>query len=188
MPPTGAQLRHAIMRNFGGMQEFNPYLEFKKRLPETISQAEMSLTPESVCFLIHMDHICDRICENRPPCKICTLEIRAFERGHVVLDPNFFLLCHCNPGSFSYIVVEFDSHQRFRSSAVAGNMQPIRAPRYSLVYTAKNLIPIQGRKRARYGTELQYRYVQLGQSHCIFCMGSALQLESTCNPSVGSRP
>ena len=34
--------------------------------------------------------ICDRICENRPPCKICTLEIRAFERGHVVLDPNFF--------------------------------------------------------------------------------------------------
>ena len=31
-------------------------------------------------------------------------------------------------------------------------------------------------------------YVQLGQSHCIFCMGSALQLESTCNPSVGSRP
>ena len=33
---------------------------------------------------------CDRICENRPPCKICTLEIRAFERGHVVLDPNFF--------------------------------------------------------------------------------------------------
>ena len=34
--------------------------------------------------------ICDRICENRPPCKICTLEIRAFEHGHVVLDPNFF--------------------------------------------------------------------------------------------------
>ena len=56
------------------------------------------------------------------------------------------------------------------------------------LYTAKNLIPIRGRKRARYGTELQYRYVQLGQSHCIFCMGSALQLESTCNPSVGSRP
>ena len=55
-------------------------------------------------------------------------------------------------------------------------------------YTAKNLIPIRGRKRARYGTELQYRYVQLGQSHCIFCMGSVLQLESTCNPSVGSRP
>ena len=53
-------------------------------------------------------------------------------------------------------------------------------------YTAKNLIPIRGRKRARYGT-VQYRYVQLGQSHCIFCMGSALQLESTCNPSVGSR-
>ena len=57
-----------------------------------------------------------------------------------------------------------------------------------LWYTAKSLIPIRGRKRARYGTELQYRYVQLGQSHCIFCMGSALQLESTCNPSVDSRP
>ena len=36
--------------------------------------------------------ICDRICENRPPCKICTLEIRAFECGHVVLDPNFFII------------------------------------------------------------------------------------------------
>ena len=35
-------------------------------------------------------YICDRICENRPPCKICTLEIWALERGHVVLDPNFF--------------------------------------------------------------------------------------------------
>ena len=23
--------------------------------------------------------ICDRICENRPPCEVCTLEIRAFE-------------------------------------------------------------------------------------------------------------
>ena len=55
------------------------------------------------------------------------------------------------------------------------------------MYTAKNLIPIRGHKRARYGTELQYQYIQLGQSHCIFCMGSALQLESTCNPSVGSR-
>ena len=38
-------------------------------------------------------------------------------------------------------------------------------------YTAKNLIPIRGRKRARYGTELQYRYVQLGQSHCLFVWG-----------------
>ena len=35
-------------------------------------------------------YICDRICENRPPCKICTLEIRAFECSHVVLDPNIF--------------------------------------------------------------------------------------------------
>ena len=33
--------------------------------------------------------ICDRICENRPPYKIRTLEIRAFECGRVVLDPNF---------------------------------------------------------------------------------------------------
>ena len=33
-PPTGAQLRHAIMRNFGGMQEFNPYLEFEERLSD----------------------------------------------------------------------------------------------------------------------------------------------------------
>ena len=64
----------------------------------------------------------------------------------------------------------------------------INGPRGFDLYTAKNLIPIRGRKRARYGMELQYRYVQLGQSHCIFCMGSALQLESTCNPSVGSRP
>ena len=38
----------------------------------------------------------------------------------------------------------------------------------STVNTAKNFIPIRGRKRARYGTELQYRYVQLRQSHCIF--------------------
>ena len=61
-------------------------------------------------------------------------------------------------------------------------------PPWAGPYTAKNVIPIRRRKRARYGTELQYRYVHLGQSHCIFCMGSALQLESTCNPSVGSRP
>ena len=33
---------------------------------------------------------CDQICENRPPCKICTLEIWAFEHGHLVVDPNFF--------------------------------------------------------------------------------------------------
>ena len=59
---------------------------------------------------------------------------------------------------------------------------------YVVLYTAKNVIPIRGRKRAQYGMELQYRYVHLGQSHCIFCMGSALQLESTCNPSVCSRP
>ena len=41
-------------------------------------------------------------------------------------------------------------------------------------YTAKYLIPIRGRKRARYGTELQYRYVQLGQSHCFFLYGVCL--------------
>ena len=35
-------------------------------------------------------YICDRICENRPPCKKCTLEIWVLECGHVVLDPNFF--------------------------------------------------------------------------------------------------
>ena len=38
-------------------------------------------------------------------------------------------------------------------------------------YTAKNLIPIRGRKRARYGTDLRYRYVQLGQSLVIFVWG-----------------
>jgi len=38
-------------------------------------------------------------------------------------------------------------------------------------YTANNLILIRGRKRARYGTELQYQYVQLGQSHCNFVWG-----------------
>ena len=43
MPPTGAQLRHAIMRNFGGMQEFNPYLEFKKRLSGIISLDDTSI-------------------------------------------------------------------------------------------------------------------------------------------------
>ena len=51
MRPSGQQLRHAIMRNFGGMQEFNPYLEFKKRLPDQIlqiSQAEMSMKQDSV--------------------------------------------------------------------------------------------------------------------------------------------
>ena len=76
----------------------------------------------NIAFLLishTINNICDRICENRPPCKICILEMRAFERGHVVLDPNLFLLHHCNPGSFSYIVVEFDSHQRFHSSAIA---------------------------------------------------------------------
>jgi len=82
------------------------------------------------------------------------------------------------------------------SRGVSGKHVMRRGPReatpinFRFAYTAKNLIPIRGRitKRARYGTELQYRYVQLGQSQCIFCMGSALQLESTCNPSVGSRP
>ena len=43
-------------------------------------------------MLEYEQHICDRICENRPPCKICTVEIRAFERGHVVPDPNFFIM------------------------------------------------------------------------------------------------
>ena len=59
--------------------------------------------------------ICDWICENRPPCKIGTLETQALERGHVVPDPN---LHHCMPRSFSYIV-KFDSHQRFRLCAIA---------------------------------------------------------------------
>jgi len=46
---------------------------------------------------------------------------------------------------------------------------------------AKNAIPIPWHKRAQYGTELQYRNVQLGQSLCISsCIVSALQLESTC--------
>lgn len=57
MPPTGAQLRHAILRNFGGMQEFDPYEEFKKQLPETISQAEMSFPLESVCFFMHRSQL-----------------------------------------------------------------------------------------------------------------------------------
>ena len=39
-----------------------------------------------VC-IIYIYIICDRICEH---CKNRTLEIRAFERGHVVLDPNIF--------------------------------------------------------------------------------------------------
>ena len=48
------------------------------------------------------------------------IEIRAFERGHVVSDPNIFILLHYRmPGPFMYIVVKFDSHQRFRSSAIA---------------------------------------------------------------------
>ena len=41
---------------------------------------------------VELSAICDQICENRPPCKICTLEICAFERGHVVLDPNFLIM------------------------------------------------------------------------------------------------
>ena len=44
MPPTGAQLRHAILRNFGGMQEFDPYVEFKKALPEILTNAELIIT------------------------------------------------------------------------------------------------------------------------------------------------
>ena len=39
---------------------------------------------------------CDRICENLPHCKKCTLDIRPFECGHVVPDPNIFLL-HLGP-------------------------------------------------------------------------------------------
>ena len=42
LKPTGAQLRHAIMRNFGGMQEFSAYDEFRKRLPGNVSQVEIS--------------------------------------------------------------------------------------------------------------------------------------------------
>ena len=41
MPPTVAQLRHAILRNFGGMQEFDPYLEFKKTIPRDLRSAEL---------------------------------------------------------------------------------------------------------------------------------------------------
>ena len=51
MRPSGQQLRHAIMRNFGGMKEFNPYLEFKRKLPEAIVQAEMNINQESVSIL-----------------------------------------------------------------------------------------------------------------------------------------
>ena len=40
LPPTGPQLRHAIMRNFGGMQEFSPYEEFKIQFRTTLSRAE----------------------------------------------------------------------------------------------------------------------------------------------------
>ena len=50
----------------------------------------MQLTREMMS--VHIINICDRICENRQPCKICTLEIQAFECGHVVLDPNFFIM------------------------------------------------------------------------------------------------
>ena len=51
MRPSGQQLRHAIMRNFGGMQEFNPYLEFERKLPDTILQPEMRMIQESVSIL-----------------------------------------------------------------------------------------------------------------------------------------
>ena len=51
MRPSGQQLRHAIMRNFGGMQEFNPYLEFQLKLPDTILQPEMRMIQESVSIL-----------------------------------------------------------------------------------------------------------------------------------------
>ena len=46
LKPTGAQLRHAIMRNFGGMQEFSAYDEFRKKLPGNLSQAEISVSPK----------------------------------------------------------------------------------------------------------------------------------------------
>ena len=51
MPPSGLQLRHAILRNFGGMQEFSPYEEFKRKLPDTLSQAEISMIQDSVSKL-----------------------------------------------------------------------------------------------------------------------------------------
>ena len=41
----------------------------------------------------YISAICDLICENRPHCKKCTLEIQVFERGNVILDPNIFNIC-----------------------------------------------------------------------------------------------
>ena len=51
MPPSGPQLRHAILRNFGGMQEFDPYEKFKMQLPDILSQAEISTNQNNVSIL-----------------------------------------------------------------------------------------------------------------------------------------
>ena len=41
-PPTGPQLKHAIKRNFGGLEDFNTYEIFKKHLLNIEKQPEIS--------------------------------------------------------------------------------------------------------------------------------------------------
>ena len=69
----------------------------------------MAESPKMLHHLRSPPPKCDRICENRPPCKICTLEIRAFECGHVVLDPDFQGVLYV------YSLNQFASQNRLRS-------------------------------------------------------------------------
>ena len=54
-----------------------------------LTKRTMYILPNLLASMVKRT-ICDRICENRPHCKKCTLEIRVFERSPVVLEPNIF--------------------------------------------------------------------------------------------------
>ena len=59
---------------------------------------------DGALLYIFLHNICDRICENQPHCKKCTLQIWVFEHGHVILDPNisYYTTIHLGPLATSW--------------------------------------------------------------------------------------